>query len=96
KFYDFISTTDKKTFFILCDMNMNKIGGLELKKMILDDERLRRKCIPFLFLSTSKASAHIEDAYSLNVQGYFVKPSSFEGILRSMCTYWDYASHPNK
>ncbi len=47
KFYDFISTTDTKTFFILCDMNISKIGGLELKKMVFDDERLRLKCVPF-------------------------------------------------
>ncbi len=50
-------------------------------------------------LSSSKASPRIEEAYSLNVQGYFIKPNSFEGIkdiLRAMCTYWDYASHPNK
>ena len=99
KFYDFIRTTDIKTFFILCDMNMNKIGGLELKKMIFEEDRLRIKCIPFLMMSSGKASPRIEEAYSLNVQGYFMKPNSFEGIkeiLRAMCTYWDFASHPNK
>ena len=98
-FLDYIRTTEKKSFFILCDINMNKIGGLELKKLILDDERLRLKCVPFLFLSTSGASPAIEKAYSYNVQGYFIKPANFEKLrdmLHSIIKYWGYSEHPNK
>ena len=32
EFLKYIRETDKKSFFILCDVNMNKIGGLETKK----------------------------------------------------------------
>lgn len=98
KFLDFIRETDIKTFFILCDINMQKIGGLELKKMISDDERLRLKCIPFLFFSTSMASPAIERAYSYNVQGFFVKPNNFQtlkAMMKTMVEYWDYSVHPN-
>lgn len=51
KFYDFISTTDRKSFFICCDINMNRLNGFELKKKIFDNEEIRLKCIPFLMLS---------------------------------------------
>ncbi len=98
KFLDFMSKTAEKPFFILCDINMNKINGIELKKRIHDDERLRLKCIPFLFFSTSKASRSIHEAYSLNVQGYFIKPSVFNEIkdmLDAMIKYWSYSQHPN-
>jgi CheY-like chemotaxis protein len=97
-FLEFMRTTNKKPFFILCDINMASIDGLELKKKILEDERLRLKCIPFLFFSTSKASKSIMAAYSLNVQGYFIKPSAMEEIkkvIHAMIIYWGYSQHPN-
>ena len=98
KFLEYIKKTDKKSFFILCDINMGSINGLELKKIILDDERLRLKCIPFLFWSTSKASPDIIKAYSYNAQGYFIKPVGVEKLndmLLSIVHYWNYSQHPD-
>ena len=98
KFYDYISTTDKKSFFILCDINMSRISGFELKKKIFDNEELRLKCIPFLMLSTSRASAHVLEAYSLNVQGYFIKPNSVSEIkymFEIIVKYWSLSQRPS-
>ncbi len=98
KFLEFMKATDKKAFFILCDINMSKINGLDLKKRIFDDARLRIKCIPFLFFSTSKASSSILEAYSFGVQGYFIKPSTlqeYKDMFHSMIRYWNYSQHPN-
>ena len=98
KFLEYIKATDSGTFFILCDINMNKLTGLELKKIIYDDEKLRIKCVPFIFLSTSRASGSIMEAYSYGVQGYFVKPNSLaktKHMLQSMVTYWSESQHPN-
>ncbi len=97
KFYDYISTTDNKSFFIFCDVNMNRINGFELKEKIFDNEELRFKCIPFLMLSTSGAPANILDAYSLNVQGYFIKPNSVQGIkdmFEIVIKYWSLSQRP--
>jgi CheY-like chemotaxis protein len=98
-FLEFMKTTEQKVFFILCDINMSPVSGLELKRMIFEDERLRLKCIPFIFLSTSGASSAIMSAYSFGVQGYFIKPNSFEGLkrrLQSIMSYWDDSQHPNR
>jgi CheY-like chemotaxis protein len=98
-FLDFIRTTDQRVFFILCDINMSRISGLELKKRIFEDERLRLKCIPFIFLSTSGASDSIMRAYSFGVQGYFIKPNSFDELkarLQSIVSYWEGSQHPNR
>ncbi len=98
KFLDFISTTEQVFLFILSDINMGKINGLELKKLIYDDEHLRLKCVPFIFLSTTSAPASVEEAYSYNVQGFFIKPSSVAGIstmLQSIITYWSASERPN-
>ncbi len=97
KFYDYISTTDKKSFFIFCDINMNRINGFELKQKIFNNEEMRLKCIPFLMLSTSGASAHVLEAYSLNVQGYFIKPNSIQGIkdmFEIVVKYWSISQRP--
>lgn len=97
KFYDFISTTKMNSFFIFCDINMNRLNGFELKKMIFDNEQIRLKCIPFLMLSTSGASANVLEAYSLNVQGYFIKPSSIGGIkamFTKVVDYWSISQRP--
>lgn len=77
---------------------MAKIGGLELKKLIHDDERLRLECVPFLFMSTSGASDSIMRAYSFDVQGYFIKPNTFDEIkalLENIMNYWTVSQHPN-
>ena len=97
KFYDYISTTDRKSFFIFCDINMNRLNGFELKQKIFDNEEIRLKCIPFLMLSTSGASAHVLEAYSLNVQGYFIKPNSVGGIkdmFDIVVKYWSISQRP--
>jgi CheY-like chemotaxis protein len=96
-FLNFIRSTENRAFFILCDVNMSKINGLELKKMIYDDERLRLKCVPFIFMSTSGASAEVMRAYSYGVQGYFIKPHTFEGIkdlLQYIVHYWRHSQAP--
>ena len=98
KFLDFIRTTDKRFAFILCDINMNTMDGLELKKILHDDDALRMKCVPFLFWSTSRATPTIKEAYSYNVQGYFVKPSTVQEIkevISSIIKYWNYSENPN-
>jgi CheY-like chemotaxis protein len=98
KFLDFAKKTENRAFFTLCDINMGRIDGLELKKRIYDDEKLRLKCVPFIFMSTSGASRSVMKAYSYGVQGYFVKPSSFDQLkemLQFIVNYWSHSEHPD-
>ena len=48
-FLDYIKAEKAGTFFILSDVNMPNISGLEIKQKIQEDENLRLKCIPFYF-----------------------------------------------
>jgi PleD family two-component response regulator len=98
KFYDYISTTNRKSFFIFCDINMHRINGFQLKQKIFDNEEIRLKCVPFLMLSTSGASKSVLEAYSLNVQGYFIKPTSVQGIkdmFEIVVKYWSISQRPS-
>lgn len=94
----FLKSSECKPLFILCDVNMQLLSGFELREILHKDEILRLKSIPFLFLSTSDELKGITNAYNLSVQGYFVKPDSFDGLvnmLKSIMEYWTYCKHPN-
>jgi CheY-like chemotaxis protein len=95
---DFLKNDDQQFLFILCDINMPKINGLDLRQMIYDDEVLRQRSIPFLFLSTADDRVFIDRAYGLAVQGYFKKPnkiSEIKEMLAAIIIYWEYSYHPN-
>jgi CheY-like chemotaxis protein len=97
KFLEFVRSAGTETFFTLCDLNMSPISGLELKKLIHDDEALRLKCVPFIFLSTSRGSDEIMKAYSFGAQGFFIKPTNIEemqDMLLSIIKYWKYSQRP--
>ncbi len=94
----FLRTSDKQAFFILCDINMPGMNGFTLREEINNDEALKVKSIPFLFLSTSAKRAEVLKAYTLTVQGYLKKPDSFseyQDMLKDTVAYWENCLHPN-
>ena len=95
---DYLIKSDVEPFIILSDINMPKLNGLELRKKVHTNEDLRIKCIPYLFFSTSAEQGHVVDAYSESVQGFFVKPHSFDKlkrIIRIIVEYWQECESPN-
>jgi CheY-like chemotaxis protein len=95
---DYLKTSGKETFMILCDINMPVMNGLELRERINKDEELRRKSIPFIFLSTAARPIDVCTAFELSVQGFFVKESTLlemEESLRTIFMYWARCKHPN-
>jgi len=85
-------------FLILCDINMPKINGLQLREIIYNDEVLNSKAIPFVFLSTAASQDQVDAAYKLTVQGYFEKGTDFEKLkqkLHLILEYWKECKHPH-
>ena len=86
-------------FIILCDFNMPVMSGLDLKKAIDRNERLKKKSIPFIFYSTSTDQTSVNKAYTeTTVQGFFVKEPSMEKIKQTLSLiiqYWYVCKHPN-
>lgn len=94
----YLETTRDQPFLIICDINMPVMNGLELRERIDKNEYLRRKSIPFVFLSTADNPLVIETAYSSTIQGFFKKENSFEDLkerIRVIYNYWSYCLHPN-
>jgi DNA-binding NarL/FixJ family response regulator len=65
---------------------------------INNDERLRKKSIPFVFFSTNAHHDTVIQAYDLTVQGYFLKSATLrelEDTLAMIINYWTLCKHPN-
>ncbi|ALM07817.1 histidine kinase [Sediminicola sp. YIK13] len=95
---DYLIGNSIEPFIVISDINMPKLNGLELRKQIHENESLRLKTIPYLFFTTSAAQEAVIEAYSKSIQGFFVKPSSFEGLKSTMKTiveYWQKCESPN-
>ncbi|MEO5890808.1 MAG: response regulator [Ferruginibacter sp.] len=89
--FQYLHSFRRKPFLILCDINMPLMNGFELRDKIHEDDELRVNCIPYLFLTTSMSPQVIVQAYSKSVQGFFVKPTSYEemfDLIKSIMEYW--------
>ena len=85
-------------FLILSDINMPKLDGFALRDKIHTDSQLSIKCILYLFFSTVLDQRIVIDAYSLAVQGFFVKQTSLkelEETLSIIIQYWKRCAAPN-
>ena len=56
---------------ILLDLNMPKVGGIEVLQKIKSDERTKK--IPIVILTSSKEDPDIQKCYALGVNSYIVK-----------------------
>ncbi|GAB3570095.1 hypothetical protein GCM10027578_25780 [Spirosoma luteolum] len=95
----FLESTPLQPFLILCDVNMPLMNGLELRRIINTSETLRRRSIPFVFLTTASNSTLVGQAYDETVQGFFQKASTYDELqtqIQLIVTYWRHCLHPNR
>jgi len=74
---------------ILLDINMPKIGGLEVLRQFKSHGALRT--IPVVMLTTSAVDEDVEAAYALGANSYVVKPvdfDSFMDLVMQIELYW--------
>jgi len=63
---------------VLSDINMPEMGGMELLRLVNENEDLRR--IPLIFITTEGSEARQEEARNLGVAGYVKKPFQPQAI----------------
>ena len=88
---EYLKTTNDKPFIILSDVNLPGMNGPDLKRSINENDRLRRKSIPFVFLTTTADPKAVEQAYDLLVQGYFQKANKIadlKNMVKMIIDYW--------
>jgi response regulator RpfG family c-di-GMP phosphodiesterase len=94
----YLKTTTDQPFIIFSDVNLPGNNGIELKRQIDKDKRLRKKSIPFVFYSTAVDRRIVNEVYTqITVQGFFKKGNSYEEIrnnIKLIFDYWQICKHP--
>lgn len=89
--FHFLKATKKSIFIIFSDINLPGKNGLELKREIDADPKLRKKSIPFVFYSTSAHQKDINEAYTeMTIQGFFKKENDIAETRRNLKLIFDY------
>jgi CheY-like chemotaxis protein len=81
---------------ILLDLRLPRVDGLEVLKIIKENNELKH--IPVIILTTSEADRDMMRAYDHHVNSYLVKPVGFDDFNKLMTDlgfYWlGWNSHP--
>ncbi len=82
--------------FVLLDLKLPRIDGLEVLRRIRADERTA--LLPVVVLTTSKEHQDIFEAYRLGANSYIRKPVDFERFLQAvgqLGLYWLSLNEPS-
>jgi two-component system response regulator len=74
---------------VLLDLNLPKIGGLEVLREIRADERTR--LVPVVILTSSREDKDLAGGYGSGANSYIVKPvdfPQFADTVRQLGMYW--------
>ena len=80
---------------ILLDVNMPKVGGLEVLRQLKSHPVLRT--IPVVMLTTSSMSQDVQTAYECGANSYIVKPVDFDKFMEVAAQielYWVVINKP--
>lgn len=74
---------------VLLDLNLPKVGGLDVLRGIRGDPRT--KLLPVVILTSSQEDRDLLDGYELGANSYIVKPvdfTQFADAVRQLGMYW--------
>lgn len=80
---------------VLLDLNMPKVGGLDVLRVLKADARTQS--IPVVLLSSSSEDRDIRAGYHLGANSYVVKPMDYQTtskLVSEMGNYWLSVNHP--
>lgn len=80
---------------ILLDLRLPKVDGLEVLRIVKNDELT--KYIPIVVLTSSKEDRDVTESYRLGVNSYISKPVEFEAFAKTVADlgmYWLLLNRP--
>jgi two-component system response regulator len=88
-------TLDALPAFVLLDLKLPKIDGLEVLRRLRASSRTHT--LPIVVLTSSNEVADVEHAYALGANSYIRKPVDYEqfsNAINHISTYWLLVNHP--
>lgn len=88
---EYLRKPEIQPFIIISDINMPKLGGFELRNIILNEEILMDKDIPYIFISNARDENSVKTANKLSVQGFIQKGDDYNKYkekIRNLIDYW--------
>jgi CheY-like chemotaxis protein len=82
------SKQDSMPLFVLLDLKMPRVPGLEVIRWMRSEPLLRT--LPIIVLTSSSANADVEAAYLLGANSYFAKPSNIQALTELVCLLSEY------
>lgn len=92
-----LKNDDQVPFIIICDLNLPKLNGFEIRERLYQDPETKYKTVPFIFWSNSASEPQIKKAYDLAAHGLFIKGSTMEDIRNTftrIVQYWQASLKP--
>jgi CheY-like chemotaxis protein len=87
---------NERPCIILLDLNMPRMNGIELLKIIKADDVFKK--IPVVVLTTSRDTEDKFETFELGAAGYIVKPADYKKFVEAMRTidiYWTLSELPD-
>ncbi|MFN3378960.1 response regulator [Runella zeae] len=85
---------DASVGLIILDLNMPRMDGREVLKVLKTEPKLRK--IPVVVLTTSKSEKDVNQCYALGANCYISKPSSFDvfnDTILTLVKFWINLTH---
>jgi CheY-like chemotaxis protein len=81
--------------FVLLDLKLPKVDGLEVLRRIKSDAEL--KAVPVVMVTSSREEKDLIESYKLGVNAYVVKPVGFEQFteaVKNLSVFWAVINEP--
>jgi CheY-like chemotaxis protein len=92
---EYSSLPEGNPVFILLDLKMPKVDGIQVRKQLKSDEKL--SCIPVVILTSSQEPRDIDECYKHGANAYVVKPvqfKEFHDVVKEIGEFWAFVNEP--
>jgi CheY-like chemotaxis protein len=92
----FATEAHQRPLFVLLDLKLPKIDGLEVLRRIKSDPQL--KVVPVVMVTSSREERDLVESYQLGVNAYVVKPVGFQEFtdaVKILSVFWGVVNEPH-